>query len=128
MTLQVSFDDRMALACLLKTDPVAVYGRVCGAPWGGGLATWIPAHMHEAMVRYIIFGTLPGSFLRAILTNDYMLACRKADPENRQRLCHYALFLIHHAPSASYGAPAQMTQWARQGGILGHPTTRHAPC
>ena len=128
MTLQVSFDDRMALACLLKTDPVAVYSRICGAPWSAGLTTWVPAHMHEAIVRYIVFGTLPGSFLRAILANDYMSACRKADEENRQRLCHYAQFLIHHAPCAAYGAPPKLERWAQRGGMLGHPLRRDERC
>ena len=65
------------------------------------------------MACYVVLGVLPGSFLRAVLSNDLIEAGRMADDENRRCLIDYVMFLINYVPSDCYGSPEAMRAWAK---------------
>ena len=123
--ITINFD---LIAKEIEADPVAAYNRVSGAEWGAGLQKWVPAHMRSGVARYVIFGILPGAFLRAVLENDLMEAGRKGDQENRQRLFDYVMFLINYAPGGCFGSPEAMHAWARKGGVMGPRASGGDPC
>mgnify|MGYP003635592854 CR=1 FL=1 len=77
----------------------------------------IPAHMRDAVERYVLNGTPPGSFLTCILENDFMGAAARADSENRSALFNWALFLTNHVPSACKGSTARVGDWMAAGGV-----------
>ena len=118
MTMHLTEEDRYALAVAIDENPDEAYSRVAGKEWGAGLR-WVPDHMRAGLVRYLLFGILPGSFTRAIISNDYFEACRRADDANRTMLFGYAMFFVNYAPGGCYGSAAHMAEWAKQGGMLG---------
>lgn len=71
----------------------------------------IPEYMHEGLVLWILEGIKPGSFLRAVLSNDLRGAVVTADGENRKAFVHYIEFLVNAAPEGCYGNPAVLTNW-----------------
>jgi hypothetical protein len=71
--------------------------------------SFLPPHMqasmrHERRVP-------PGSFLMALLSNDFMEACRRADDINRKALFTYASWLHSYAPSGCYGSRECVKSW-----------------
>lgn len=126
MISQLVKPDPSLIAAEIEVDPAAAYNRMTG--WGAGLEKWVPAHMRAGMARYVVLGVLPGSFLRAVLSNDLMEAGRMADDENRRRLFDYVMFLINYAPSDCYGSPEAMLAWAKRGGMLSRPAEEAQPC
>lgn len=68
----------------------------------------IPSHMHGAIKRYILYGIPPGSFLTALLCNDFMNTVGNADDNNRRALLGWAQFLYSYVPSTSYGSPEKV--------------------
>lgn len=79
----------------------------------------LPEHMQEGMRRYIEQGAAPGSFLTAILSNNFVEAAVIADTVNQGRLFSYAEFLYHQAPINSWGNPRIVGAWIAKGGING---------
>lgn len=79
----------------------------------------LPEHMRGGMRRYIENGIPPGSFQRAVLSNDLMGAYRKGDDINTAAMRDYAMFLYNDAPSGCYGSPAHVVDWIAQGGLNG---------
>jgi len=71
----------------------------------------LPEHMQDGARLYMEHGIAPGSFLTAILCNDFMGACAKADRINRERLFDYAQWLYNHAPRSSFGSRARVENW-----------------
>lgn len=128
MTDHLTPERRAELALSIELDPVAAYNDGAGNQWGAGLAKWVPEHVRPGMVRYILFGILPGSFLSAILSGDYFEACRRADDENRRRLFDYAMFLMNYAPGGCFGSAENMAEWSRNGGLLGHGEREDQAC
>ena len=74
----------------------------------------LPEHMQDAMRRYMANGIQPGSFLTAVLANDFMGAVGRADAINSARLRDYAVWLYNHAPRGSFGSPEQVKQWMKE--------------
>ena len=79
----------------------------------------LPPHMHGAMKRYIEQGIEPGSFLVAVLSNDMMEACARADSVNRNFLPDYAMFLYNYAPRGCYGSKEKVIAWVERRGLEG---------
>ena len=78
----------------------------------------LPAHMREQMRAYIEKGRPIGSFLAAILANDFVDAAGRADDINQGRLFDYAKFLYNYAPTTCWGSRAKVNAWvAAQGGV-----------
>jgi hypothetical protein len=128
MISQLVKADPSLIAAEIAADPAAAYNRMTGPYWGAGLEKWVPEHMRAGMARYVVLGVLPGSFLRAVLSNDLIEAGRMADDENRRCLFEYVMFFINYAPSDCYGSPEAMRAWAKRGGILGRSAEEAQPC
>lgn len=83
-----------------------------GAPeeyWFRGCS--ISARMMGALRRYLDHGICPGDFLSAVLCNDFVSACARADDENIRNLPAYAGYLYNHAPRGSWGSPEKFSAW-----------------
>lgn len=78
----------------------------------------IPAHMREGVVLYVEKGIKPGSFLTAILANDFMEACRRADDMNAACLFEYGR-LLYSAPLGCHGSPEAVRDWIAHRGLSG---------
>ena len=74
----------------------------------------LPLHMQDAMERYMERGIEPGSFLSAVLCNDFMSAVERADHINRERLVDYAHWLYQCAPPASFGSVYKFRSWIKE--------------
>lgn len=79
----------------------------------------LPEHMRDGMRRYIENGIPPGSFQRAVLSNDLMEAFRRADDVNAYAMRDYAVFLTCEAPGGCFGSPEHVKDWIAQGGLVG---------
>jgi len=77
--------------------------------------TRLPDYMHEGLILYLVEGILPGDFLTAVLQNDFMEACGRADATNRDLLFDYALFLYNDAPRWAWGSVEKVRQWTEHG-------------
>lgn len=72
---------------------------------------YIPERMMEGIQRYINDGALPGSFLSAVISNDFREACCRADDENMRNLPAYAAYFHNEAPSECFGSKEKMYAW-----------------
>lgn len=79
----------------------------------------LPEHMQDGMRRYIENGIPPGSFQRAVLSNDLMQAFRRADDVNVHAMRDYAVFLVSQAPGGCFGSPQHVTDWIAHRGLAG---------
>ena len=74
----------------------------------------IPYHMHASILAYFNERCPVGSFLTAVLSNDFMEAAGRADETNVKCLHVYAAFLYNYAPGNSYGSPENVRNWLAQ--------------
>jgi hypothetical protein len=73
----------------------------------------IPGDLHDGLVRYLVAGIRPGSFLSAVLENDLQEAVLRENPVvNFVALPALVRFLHNEAPSAAYGSPEKVTLWS----------------
>jgi len=79
----------------------------------------LPEHMQDGMRRYIENGIPPGSFQRAVLSNDLMEAFRRADDVNSHAMRNYAVFLESEAPGGCFGSPQHVNDWIDHRGLAG---------
>lgn len=84
----------------------------------------VPVHMRGALQRYVELGIEPGSFLAAVLCNDFKGAAGRADPINARRLKDWAIFLANYVPSACQGSPEHYEAWVKAGGLKGMEEAR----
>ena len=71
----------------------------------------IPDYMIGGLVRYVVNRIPPGGFLMAVLENDFMEACGRADDTNSECLKAYAMFLYNYVPSNCKGSPEAVAAW-----------------
>jgi len=64
----------------------------------------IPEHLQQTFQNYVKYGTPPGSFTRAVLSNDFINAAIKADDTNRQILPEIARYVYNTLPEDSWGS------------------------
>ena len=83
------------------------------------IAAGVPAYMVGSLAHFILDGRPVGSFLQAILENDYKTACAHADADNQRALWAYANFLYNHAPIGCWGSPEAFAGWRDRGGLNG---------
>lgn len=81
-------------------------------------ALTVPAGLREGLLLYLRVGIRPGSFLCAVLQNDLVDACRRADPVSAWGLQAIVSFLDNFAPAPSYGSPAAFEAWIEAGRTL----------
>jgi hypothetical protein len=69
-------------------------------------ALWaeIPEHMRPGLARWLLDGTIPGSFLSAIIRGDQFVAASLADSQSLAAFGYIALFLHIFTPPESHGA------------------------
>ena len=79
----------------------------------------LPEHMRESARLYIERGIMPGSFMVAILRNDFTGAALVADPLNLMRLQDYAIWLNIRCPPDAWGDMVAIKKWSDNGGING---------
>lgn len=72
---------------------------------------FIPEHMVEGLDLYINHGIEPGSFLMAVLCNDLMESCARADHVNIHALPAFCGYLYNHAPPQCYGSRQKVQAW-----------------
>lgn len=70
-----------------------------------------PPHMHQGLKLYLEQGIQPGGFLLAVLSNDLMDACLRADHINRHCLPDYIDFLMENAPAECWGSKKKVDAW-----------------
>ena len=75
------------------------------------IAAMIPSHMIEGLRNYVEHGIPPGSFLTAVLENDFVDAVGQADQTNLQYLWAWAALLYNELPERSWGSPAKVKAW-----------------
>jgi hypothetical protein len=80
----------------------------------------IPPHMRDSIKLYILHGIPPGSFLTALLSNDFMGAVARADSDNGAALIGWGRFFYNYVPSGSHGSPAAFRAWTDKGGAMGN--------
>jgi hypothetical protein len=83
----------------------------------------LPAHMHDAVVRYIRDGMMPGNFLTAVLYHDLFEAVGYADEENLKALPAWVKFFYNVAPGGCHGSPERVWEWCEMGGLRGQKGT-----
>jgi len=78
----------------------------------------IPVSMQDAVIRYLVHGYRPGSFLEAVLSNDLLEAVKRCDPVNEAHLADYVKFLYHFAPAQAWGTPERVALWIEAHAVL----------
>lgn len=79
----------------------------------------VPAHMRDAVSRYVELGIGGGSFLTAILSNDFSKTLSRADEINRNSLLRWAEFIHLYMPISAWGSPDAVAKWCKAGGLHG---------
>ncbi len=71
----------------------------------------IPASTMVSLERWIRNGVPTGDFLRAVLENNLMEACGRADVWNREALCDIVAWVYWEAPMQCWGSPEKVEAW-----------------
>ena len=89
---------------------MTAYADMCGNPDWARHFNIIPQRMHGGIVRWVLFGIIPGSFLQAIIRGDLFDAAGRADDENQRLLYEYAYALYNGVPAEAKG-PRALDTW-----------------
>jgi len=76
----------------------------------------LPEHLLYSLHNYIKFGEIPGSFLRAVLSNDLVEAVSRADEINSSLLAEWVKYIYNYAPMGCWGSEDAVNQWICKGG------------
>ena len=71
----------------------------------------VPEHTQLALENYIIRGYHPGSFLQAVLENNFVNTVCRADHLNQLYLVDIAKWLVHESPSECWGSDQAVYNW-----------------
>ena len=71
----------------------------------------LPEHMQSGAEDYVERGYKPGSFLRAVLENNFVEAFGHADATNLAHMRAWAQWLWSEAPSSCWGSMAKVGAW-----------------
>lgn len=80
----------------------------------------VPEHCIDGLVRWIVDGIKPGTFLQAVIRDSLVGAASHADDINRQHLFSYAVFLVSYAPRGCWGGDALSTWKGLEAAGVGH--------
>ena len=72
----------------------------------------LPLGLQNGMRLYLERGIFPGSFLTAVIMNDFIQAAIHADSTNLPLLRSIAVWFCKHAPIGSYGSSENAQLWA----------------
>lgn len=76
------------------------------------MQTQVPERMMASIGRYVVHGILPGSFLRAVISNDLRGAFENADSENIRCLDAYVRHFYNEEPAQCWGSKEKMLAWS----------------
>ena len=79
----------------------------------------IPESCFEGIVRYVTRGEPVGSFLTALLCNNFIETLYMADDYNKLVLFEYAKLLHWALPGSCWGSPENVKAWIAKGGLEG---------
>ena len=65
----------------------------------------------DSLKRYAEQRIPTGGFLEAVLSNDLMEACARADDENAIALFHIAAYIYNELPHNCHGSRAKVKAW-----------------
>lgn len=71
----------------------------------------VPEHLREGIENWIERGITPGSFLRAVIRNDLMAACLRADELSYLHMRGVIRWFVQYAPNGSYGSDKVFSNW-----------------
>lgn len=73
----------------------------------------VPLHLHNGLISWVEFGILPGSFLRAVISNDLSLAVLRADDFCREKLYEIVSFLatLEGSAASAFFTPNALNNW-----------------
>ena len=71
----------------------------------------IPDDTLEGIMVYVKHHRRPGSFLRAVLSNDLAKTVYSADNNDLRALVEIVKFIMWEIPSAAWGSKEQVNQW-----------------
>ena len=72
---------------------------------------YIRPDMVDALRRYVEHRIEPGSFLMAVLSNDFMEAAGRADEENAANLPAFAAYVYNEMPGSCHGSLERVIKW-----------------
>jgi len=75
--------------------------------------TGVPSYMWEGIRNYVNQRIAPGSFLRAVLENNFKDVVGYADENNLRCLPQWAKLLRWQIPSACQGSPEKVKAWLK---------------
>ncbi len=79
----------------------------------------LPRTLREGTRLYIEQGILPGSFLRAVISNDLRESFAQADHVNQDRMFQIVQWFYNECPIPAWGSKDKMMQWKKAGGMKG---------
>ena len=86
----------------------------------------ISPHMWGALDRYLEHGIPPGSFLEAVLANDFLGAAGRVDENNGLCLNDWARVVFNELPQRAHGSRERIGDWINSGGFVGQGQTAAA--
>ena len=86
--------------------------------------TGLPEDLHAGYAMWWLFATPAGSFLQAVIENDFMRAVVKADADNLAKLREIACWFYNEADPNCTGKNA--AKWIERGGYFGNLMKRVA--
>jgi len=70
--------------------------------------------IQATLERYVNDRCPTGGFLHAVLSNDLMEACARADMHNQRRLPEIATYIYNNLPMISWGSPEKVDAWLKR--------------
>ena len=72
---------------------------------------WISAELVDALEEYVRIGRPLGSFLQAVVSNDFKDAVGRADGTNIRNLPAFAAYVYNEMPGPSQGSREKYKAW-----------------
>jgi len=79
----------------------------------------LPPHMRDGARRWVEQGIPGGSFMNAVMRNDFLASFGCADEANTYAMRNWAMWLYNDAPSGCHGSPAKVAAWEAHRGLAG---------
>jgi hypothetical protein len=91
-----------------QTHEEQLYAQIRGMSTQG---KQVPEQFHEPIINYIAHRRPVGSFLEAVISNDFIKAVTRADEEALENIPAFAVFFIMWAPADCYGSRGAYWKW-----------------
>ena len=73
----------------------------------------------DSLQRYVEQKIPTGGFLRAVLENNLMEACGRADEQNSASLFQIVAYVYNELPARSWGSPEKVVAWLEDENVHG---------